>query len=277
MEFRTFTESYDSGETFTLYPISDIHFGTVSCSKKRIFKVRQEIISNPNARWIGIGDYLEWIDYKDPRFNPAILDTTIFSVENLHKMGDVGVRYLRDFFKPIIDKCWGMSDGNHEDKFQLRNDTVVVERLLELLGEEYKDLYTQWTASTEVVFKDAAKHTCRLKIWSEHGWQAGRTQGATRNEMHKVPNEFPGHDIYLRGHSHHLFADPMTLVFRAPDTYKLYDKKVIVAHTGSYLESYHEGIVSYAEKAGYPPTALGGLKIQITPKRSSSPELTIIM
>lgn len=265
MEFRTVREMSGYGSVYTLYPISDIHFGTKACHKKKIYEVRKEIMNDAFARWIGIGDYMEWIDYKDRRFDPKVVDTSIYSMEDMNLVGDVSVKYLTDFFKPIIEKCWGIADGNHEETFSSKTGTALVPRVLEKLGAD-PELYVQWCCSTEVIFTDAHKHNSTCRIWYEHGWQAGRTQGATRNDMHKLPSSFDGYDIYLRGHSHHLFADPVTIVEDDDEDYK--DRRAYVAHTGSYLKSYAKGIVGYSERFGYPPTALGGLKFRLFPMRN---------
>ena len=62
MEFRTVRENYQPGQVFSLYPMGDMHVGTKAVSKKRLFALRNQILNDPDARWIGMGDYMEWID-----------------------------------------------------------------------------------------------------------------------------------------------------------------------------------------------------------------------
>jgi hypothetical protein len=266
MEFREVREEFKSGDTFTFYPISDIHFGTKACHKKKIYEVRNKIMNDPFARWIGIGDYIECIDPRDRRFDSRVIDPAVFHIDEMNRMGDASIKFLADFIRPIIDKCWGMSNGNHEESFEDKTATSIIPRVLDRLGAP-EELYVGWTCSYHVTFSDQYKHTTDLRIWAEHGWQSGRTQGATRNEMHQVPGLRPRHKIYLRGHSHHLFADPITMIYQN-DAGKYLSERVYVAHTGAYLESYSEGVVSYAERSGYPPLAIGGLSFSLSPNRN---------
>ena len=44
-------------------------------------------------------------------------------------------------------------------------------------------------------------------------------------------------------------------------------KKRVMAVTGCFLNGYQQGVTSYVEKYGFPPTSTGCVKVMINPRR----------
>ena len=61
------------GDVYRLFPLGDIHLGNEACDERRFCQVVQEIAGDDRALWIGLGDYCDFINRTDPRFDPLAL------------------------------------------------------------------------------------------------------------------------------------------------------------------------------------------------------------
>lgn len=261
-------ERYKAGDCITLTPIGDIHLGSANCDKPLLTRTIKEIADDPNARWLGMGDYAEFITPKDPRWHAGGIDREIIDIGQVDEIGDLMVDYLADLFRPIIGKCWGMGRGNHEVSYEQHNGTNIMARLL----REFKapDLDTGWACLTNIGFADSGNHKNGWTIYHAHGWQAGRTKGAKVNEAEKMVARFEA-DIHLHGHSHDRWIIPVATRLRANHTHdKLIAEDKYAGHTGCFLRTYQEGVTGYGERAEYPSTSLGTIKIKFYPNRGEN-------
>jgi hypothetical protein len=261
MKIRSIREEYHNGDCFTLYPIGDIHLGSACCDKHALARTIKDIRDDPNARWLGMGDYAEYIGKDDPRWSSNGVDTDIVTTRIIDKIGDVYVDALVGLFTPIIDKCWGLGRGNHEEEFQRRHHTEICERILKACGRP--DLYNGWAALTLLLFRRGANRV-GWRIYSAHGWQGGRMEGNKVNESRRLMS-YVDADVYLHGHSHSRWIIPQTRLDVSAKGNKLVARRVWIGHTGSFLRTLQEGTVGYAERKGYPPTDLGPLRILFKP------------
>jgi hypothetical protein len=96
-----------------LYPLGDIHLGTKHCTESDIQKTITEIKDNPQAIWIGMGDYGEFITPNDKRWDSkSIADWLKDEQDNI---AEVQTEHLQKLLEPIANKCIGLIEGNHED------------------------------------------------------------------------------------------------------------------------------------------------------------------
>jgi hypothetical protein len=264
MRLHTIRESCSLGQTFTLYPLGDIHLGSANCDKTALFRVIDEIRANPDARWLGVGDYVEWITPKDKRWHAGGIDQSIINMANLDRIGDAYVEKIATILAPIMDKCWGMGKGNHEGSFEREHHTNLTQRILQATGAT-GDLYTGWAAITRVVFEDAFQHRSSVRIFHSHGWQAGRLSGAKINQLDHLMGWIDGCRIYLQGHSHDRVVKTKTKLDTNPSFTKLTAYDSFGAHTGSYLRTYQQNATGYGEEKGYPPVPIGPPTFTLTP------------
>ena len=273
MELPKRKERCSLGQTFEFIPLGDAHLGSANCDRKRLDKVIKRIADNPDARWVGMGDLVESIAPDDFRWNPRDIDTTVTKLEQSARVSDIYVTKLAEVVEPIIDKCWSINDGNHEDKFNGRYFTNINLRVLQELGKAHKDkhgdwqseMYGGWMSMARVTFEDKNHHRSSLPVYQQHGWQAGRKKGAKINNLDDLMGYVVGCRIYLVAHSHERLMTTKTFLganqhwndAAAFDSYG--------AHTGSYLRTYQLGKVGYAEKKGFPPTSLGPIHFNVTP------------
>ena len=263
LKLNTIQLKTKSGQTFTLYPLGDIHLGSANCDKHLFWDTLAEIRANPDARWIGMGDYCEWITPKDKRWEAGGIDEMIVNLASLDRIGDVYVEKIADMLKPIMDKCWGMGDGNHEQRFN-EQGTNLTTRIIQAAGGA-GSLYLGWESLTRVVFKLNGANL-PIRISCAHGWQGGRMDGAKVDAMEKLLAWIDA-DIYLRGHSHSKFVVPVTRLRTNQSFTKMVADRCYVAHTGSFLRTYQQDAIGYGERAEYPPTTLGVPRFLITPWR----------
>jgi len=257
---------HDPGDTFVLYPLGDVHFGSGNCDVQAFDDTIMEIRQNPKALWIGMGDMVESIAPNDKRWHAGGVDEKVVNLASQDRIGDVYVEKLATRLKPIADKLICYGDGNHEVTFNKHYYTNLSIRVLEAL--ERPDAYTGWACLTRLAFSEGT-HRTTIKVFSSHGWQGGRMDGAKVNEVRRLM-AYVDADIYLQGHSHSKFVIPQTRLDCNPSWTKLIARKVYVAHTGSFLRTLQHDRVGYAEQFGYPPTTLGTVRFNITPKRGEN-------
>lgn len=264
MRLKTIKEAYAPGQRFTLYPLGDCHLGSANSDRKKLARLVERIAADPTARWLGMGDIVEAIAPDDKRWAPDDLDEDVTLLRQKH-IADYYVYKIAELFAPIIDKCWGVNDGNHEERFGARYYTGLNQRVLDKLGRP--ELYGEWSSITRVVFEDANNHRTALKVYQQHGWQAGRKKGAKVNNLDDLMGYIEDCHIYLVAHSHERLITTKTKLGTNPTFTNLRAYDAYGAHTGSFLRTYQLGKVGYAERRSYPPTSLGPVWFHIDPTR----------
>ena len=92
-------------------PVGDIHDGTKANDEKKRKETVEYIGSDPNCFWLGMGDYVNAINYSDKRFDPE-------DMRDPTKLKDLVAdqeKTIIKLFKPIRKQCIGMLGGNHEE------------------------------------------------------------------------------------------------------------------------------------------------------------------
>ena len=266
MRLNTVTESVKFGQTITLYPIGDIHLGSANCDRDLLFDTIAEIRQNPDARWIGMGDYVEAITPTDKRWQAGGIDTKIVDLGAVDRICDVLVDKTASILAPIINQCWGMGDGNHEARANGLYSTNLVIRMLEQMHRP--DLYTGWSAITRVVMTPRGARL-PLRVYHMHGYQAGRKDGAKINGLDDLMGYMDDCRIYLVGHSHSKLVKTKTKLSANQAFTDIHAETVYGAHCGSFLRTYEKDQTGYGERAGYPPTPLGTIKFLLTPREKT--------
>ena len=144
--------------------------------------------------------------------------------------------------------------GNHE--YHLVSDGYG--DLIKRLATELGTAYAGFSCFLRIDTKE--KPIRKIIIYAHHGWFAGRQVGSKANNIINLMRDYEA-DLYLCGHSHDLFGIRRSRIFFEGA------KDIIFANTGSFLETATWGISGYGERAGYPPTKLGTLKIRWYPDK----------
>ena len=251
------------GDVFHLYPIGDIHYGSIDCAEDAIQRKVTEILNTKRALVLGMGDYCDCIRKNDPRFNIEGLAPWVEKgniIESQRKK-------VRDLFSPLAkkNKLLGLIEGNHEAEIHLRYQDDITWNLCEDLKVPYGGyvcfliLNFTWRKST---------NTYQVIIHAWHGAGAAQTEGARLNRLVRLVNDIQAH-IYLMGHLHAMTQHtPDRLVNQRG---RVKSVKLAATITGSWLKTYTQPKAgqklapSYGEMKGYKPSRIGCPIIHIRP------------
>jgi hypothetical protein len=271
-------------DVFEIWNLSDLHMGAKACAEDMIRRDVEAIKSNPNAYWLGGGDYCDFINYGDKRFDPDAVSESI-SVKDLGQLGRKSAEMVYDMFSPIRDKCLGLLYGNHElsymkDKaMQNLHSKMCIDLnvpdlgyccLMDLefirdshkKGKVCKPLFTIENPRKEKIIGQVYE----VRVFAHHGSGFATTPGGKLNKLIQFMNNFDA-DIYFLGHVHDQVGRRQATITADRDCKKITAHEKLGVISGSYLKTYEHGSTTYGEQKGYAPTTLGAAKITINPDK----------
>ena len=254
--------SYKYGDVIKIKPIADIHFGNRYCDKRAFRKYLEE--SDKDTYFLGIGDMMDSIVTTDMRYEKHADDSEAMAI--IDKQVDGLAEYLMPYKKKII----GLGRGNHENTIVKKCGTDPVGRLCEKLECAYLGLSGLVRLSLSSISKKDGRNsrTRTVIIRWHHGWGGGsRTQGADLTKYSKDTMHWDA-DIFLYGHVHRKQSDRVPRLGLSGDT--LISKPKLIGICGTFLKTYSKTAdTTYSELKGYPPVEIGGIKVNIKPRRHS--------
>ena len=274
-------------DSFRIWVLGDFHIGNAGCHEKLLKEHVEEIRNDPFSYWVGIGDYADYIGYRDRRFDPECIKGDIL-VSDLGRLGQVLARKVADILDPIRDKCLGLAYGNHGAKYMKEADQqglhawLCTELGVPNLGYSFlMDVtFVRKNASSKfgkvyAAAPDERSATSSMRLYGHHGAGASATPSGKTRRLQTFMESFDA-DAYVIGHVHGKHVLTLTTVSGNRACTELQDRNRIGAITGSYLKAYHEGVAAgYGEKAGYRPSPLGATILTYTPDtRELSARLT---
>ena len=252
---------------YSLIPFGDIHLGTKNCDEVKLQETIDYIKNKENCYWIGMGDFLDLINYHDKRFDPESLANWI-PTKKLNQIASVQIDRFVEYIKPIKHKCIGLLEGNHEESIAKYHDRKVVYDIIQKLGNGIKNL--SYTCFVRLLFNRALNNhhgaSNSIIIHASHGFGGGLYEGASLNRLLRQA-EFWDAEIFLVGHCHKKRTAMRNTIGMSHQGLETVSKKRIFALTGSFYRGYVGGSNSYVEKKGYPPSDIGVVKITIEPFR----------
>jgi hypothetical protein len=217
----------------------------------------------PRVFFIGMGDYDDLASASERMLleNKGFHDTTQKTLDVIYK--DF-TRKLYEELKFSKGQWIGLLEGNHYAV--LKNGTTTTQYLAELLDTTYLGT----SSFVRLTFEQNSEHTATssLDLFLHHGRGGGRLAGSTINGVQKMM-DIAEADIYLCGHDHQKGVKPLSRLRlnQGRGTLRLSHRKILLVRTGSFLRGYIENEESYIVDAAMPPTDLGVVKIELTPKR----------
>jgi len=200
---------YESrSDVFRLYCITDIHLGNLGSNEGLLKELAKKIEADPFAYWIGLGDYCDFINLHDPRFDPRELVGWLCGGEALADIGRAEVRRFLSIMSPIADKCLGLCEGNHESAILRHSETDVYSSIVEgLMAKDEHRLdhrgFVSWRFSRQ------GGSTWTMRILASHGSGGGASKGNAGNKLGKLAEQVDGVDAILMGHLHDPDYKPM--------------------------------------------------------------------
>jgi hypothetical protein len=236
-----------------LFCIGDIHAGTIHCVEDAIKRKVEEVADTPNARWIGTGDYAEWITPKDKRFDPSL--KSIADWVEPDNLGHSQTIWLTKLFEPIKKKCIGLLYGNHENSIRVYNHENVQQNLCDAL--EVDNL--GYSCFIRFHFnRDNSNEKHMITGAFTHGSSGAITEGAKLMALMRWMKSMDA-DIYGYAHLHDYLEKSLSriTVVDKDDSSKIKSKVSYGVTTGSWFRTYTQGIMaSYGEQKCYPPTEI---------------------
>ena len=252
--------------TYTIIPIGDIHIGAAACDEDRFKRLVKRIEKDANARWVGLGDYLDLVNVKDPRFNVATLASWI-GVQELSDLARAQRDHFLDLIEPIASKCLGLAEGNHETAIHKFTERDVYSDIVNGIKERGKipastPLSLGYYGWIVLHFTRGVQNNV-VKFNIHHGFVGGKLAGAKSLEMQRWLWSHHA-DVVIFGHSHNTSMQ-VEQTEDLNDAGELVLKKRYGVYAGSFLRTVNEGASTYSEVKGYLPMPTSGVEIIIRP------------
>jgi len=252
--------------TFTLYPLSDVHWPAHDMEKLEAW--RDAVKADDNALVTLGGDMMDFARGKYRKHVAAYTEDSN-SRSALDDYAYSKLDGMAEFLSPVRDKIIAVTVGNHFWTFA--NGRVSDQELALQLG-----LGDKFVGALGLLRVDMGYGT-QVRIALHH--DAGRRGGTASADMlafqhwsHNVSS-----DIYVAGHTHRQYAgifQARVLIDAAED--KVNDQKLVFIRTGAFLRGYAESVHSpeapflpdYAEVAMLPPSVLGIISVAATARKN---------
>ena len=265
------------GDVFRIWNIADIHLLNAGCAINDLKRDLQEIAQDPMSFWLGGGDMVDFIGYRDKRFDPQCVSAEV-PLSALGDLGQYGMRKMRDLFRPIRHKCLGLLLGNHEKHYQQANEQESLHgwlcKELGVANLGYCCLFHLqfcWTARARqpVLMPKApprSVYKCdwSVRVFAHHGAGYAQTPGGKLNRLLAFMDSFDA-DLVFCGHVHDHVARKQPILGINPDGTKIVERQRLGLVSGSYLKTYAQGTMGYGEIRGYRPTSLGSAVAELCP------------
>lgn len=251
-----------------IVPISDIQLSAKACREDFLKNDIEKVKNDPNCFWIGMGDYGDYINLKDPRFDFNTLAD--WAKTEIGDLANAQTRRLSDYFEPIAGKCLGMVKGNHEDAIHKYTGNDCYKRLCldvidngKFIGDDKITLGYNGFIVLDFYRYSTKEAKKRVVIYVHHGYGGGRKKGGKSNMLENLISNVEA-DIIITGHVHDSISFPDSLYkIDRNGNLKQISRWGLIA--SSYLSSFGDGYDTYSEKAGYKPLALAWNEIILRP------------
>ncbi len=258
---------YTRPDKFYLYGLGDMHMGVIHCDEDLLSVKVKEIAQEPNAYWIGMGDYGDCVTPSDfKRWEGRILAP--WMKDNEDNIGPTQVEHVDAILSPIWDKCLGLIEGNHDDDIRKRNHYNFMAELLKRANLKSEVKYGGASCLVNLKFHRKGsdeRHQCI--IHARHGEGHAQTSGARALAVLRLASVFVNAQITLMGHLHGQESPdiPQRLICRDG---KIKSFETIACMTGAWLKAYMQGVPPcYLERWGTVPSVLGCPRIVIEPNK----------
>lgn len=258
---RTIKIGHGRNDWIYIVPLGDFHVGNTGCALAKLKRQVEYIKNKVRCYWIGMGDYVDCINYTDKRFDPDTVAEPFCN--HLANCVPLQVETVIKILEPIKHKCLGLLRGNHEEKIRLKYQFDILEKMSRAFDCDIPLLKD--SAILRLRFVRSKDSTYVFDIFCTHGCSGGRKGGAKVNRLEDMIGYVEA-DIYLMGHSHIKITESRSVLY-ADINMNLKHKKKVMGVTGCFLNGYQKGKSSYVEKWGFPPTSTGSVKIMINPRR----------
>jgi hypothetical protein len=273
---REFYE-FGDGDILRIVPIGDVHLGAAGCDEELLAATVAEIAANPDCRWIGMGDYCDFINKSDKRFDPLTLAPWV-GMRELADLPKAQVRRFLQFIHPIASQCLGLVNGNHEFMIQSRYERDIYSEIvagvknLSLFEADYPLAlgYGGWLQLAFYNSDNKKGGSSVMRVSLHHGFVDGRLEGGKALNMQRWlwQNDC---DLALMGHSHNTLVTLQDAISLDKSGHIQYKTKK-GAFCGTFLGAPVQDGDPYYERGGYYHAPVGTIRVKLKPGAKRQPE-----
>ena len=258
-------------DVFRLVPIGDAHIGAAACDESRLVEVVNRVAADDRAYWVGLGDFAEFINVQDKRFDARVLASWIKTADLADLAGTQRDRFL-DTIKPIAGKCLGLIEGNHERWIYHRFERDIHSEIVTAIKQEAghpDDFrlglgYYGWLQLAFYFGSDKKGGSAIINVNIHHGFVGGRLDGGKSLNMQRWLWNHDA-DLVLFGHSHNTMTQ-VAQVEGIDRAGRYYEQVRRGGYCGSFLRTVNpDGPSTYSEEKGYYPLPVAGIEVLLRP------------
>ena len=191
------TWGWQKRPTVTIYPIGDLHLGSIGCHEKEWGEFVSFIQNEPDSYICVVGDMFDNA-VRNSIANPFDSDFRYRPME--------AKNLLSEYLKPISDKVLCGVRGNHENRSVKETDNDMLYDVFCRLNIE--DRYRAGTAFLYLQIgertngKQGSRPISSYNIVVTHGTGGGKYAGSAINNQQRFGYSIDGCDVLITGHTH---------------------------------------------------------------------------
>lgn len=255
-------ENANQTDPINIYFLGDIHEGNAAHAGNAFVKAVHMIRDDPNGYWVGMGDMIDAINHKDPRFDPIEISKR-YTMADLKDLPKAQIRRLYQDLYKIEDKCICLLRGNHEETYIKHNSYDPMETLQDLMKPHPKIM--GYTGFLRIILQRSKTARISYDISLSHGTGGGgTTEGYPINIVHRWA-KYKIADVHVMGHIHRMGVDRETFstVGSSGNNMYLQKKAVWYGSSGCFLYKDLVGCRPYFSAKAGPESDIGVLRLVI--------------
>ena len=259
-------EGLGRGSVVNLYPIGDVHMGSICCDETRLRRVVKAVERDENGYWVMMGDALEAINIDDKRWNEDTVALWIDREERKDIVRAQSNRFLH-IISPIIPKCAAWMEGNHERTILSKYKRDIYGEMARIVSEECgREVGIGYTGWLRLQCERGGKRNRDKRgfIGSfHHGFSGARRPGGKANVMETWLDKHEC-DFAIMGHCH-----TMDITWSATEYLDQTGRVRTRPKVGFYSSTFYDKTLapglSYADWKAYPPMPMGCTYLSLKP------------
>ena len=242
---------------FSFFFLGDIHEGNANHAEEE-FKNAIDIIANtPNSYVVLMGDHIDAINHRDPRFDPIEIANK-YGLRDLKNLPVKQTEHVANNLMPIKDKIIAMIYGNHEESYVKHNSFDPIRYLNKTLGGDIPIL--GYTGFINFSVYDVEKSLYRIVFYVNHGYGGGGfREGYPLNKIHDI-SRWKKADVFVMGHIHQMHVD-RKVVAAVDKNGKFVKREQYYGTNGCFLYKEKDDTRGYFEGKPGPASDIGMLKL----------------
>ena len=227
-----------------LHHLTDLHLGAPDFVEEAFRERVKMIEDDPWSRWTMGGDVGDLIKHNDRRYAVSELAPRYRQATDIVLATQ---QHAVELLKPIADKCVGWSDGNHEKKVDDTFGGHFGPEMCTRLGIERRFVDYRGFVYLSYKIMPRGAYVSQL-IDLQHGWQAGRSDGAFVNQC-RVELGMTTADIVLRGHNHKPASHTFVTLDVNNNGNKIIQRPRTVVNGGCWRTGYRDNLAAVSAES----------------------------